>query len=241
MQIQLDLLIRLLLAHILADFIFQPDAFLKNKSFKSPSLYIHGLIAGFLAYLFIFDFSEVWIFVVIFVSHVIIDGFKSMSKNGSMAFILDQLSHIIIIVICWILLTGINVTDFIKNDIDRILFTRILIYVLSFALIIWPANVLIYKSTRIWKNKDNGLEKQDAKDGSKYIGYLERTLILIFILSDIYEIIGFLIAAKSIFRFRGSKEADDNKKAEYILIGTLLSFLISILIGLMAKSLLESF
>jgi hypothetical protein len=55
-----------------------------------------------------------------------------------------------------------------------------------------------------------------------------------------YSAIGFLIAAKSIFRFSGKMENEkDRMQAEYILIGTLISFLFAILTGLGAIYLLE--
>ena len=66
------------------------------------------------------------------------------------------------------------------------------------------------------------------------IGILERWLILVFILIGHYEVIGFLIAAKSIIRF-GEKDHD---KTEYFLAGTLLSIAIAVGCGLMVKSLI---
>ena len=43
-----------------------------------------------------------------------------------------------------------------------------------------------------------------------------------------YEVIGFLIAAKSILRYEGVKTS----KTEYVLIGSLLSFGVAIIIGI---------
>jgi len=52
-----------------------------------------------------------------------------------------------------------------------------------------------------------------------------------------FTAIGFLIAAKSIFRFNDTRE-DGNKKAEYFLLGTLISFTLAIVIGLLIKYLI---
>ena len=46
------------------------------------------------------------------------------------------------------------------------------------------------------------------------------------------EGIGFLLAAKSIFRFGDLNKAQELRNTEYILIGTLTSFAIAISIGL---------
>ena len=70
---------------------------------------------------------------------------------------------------------------------------------------------------------DRGLPKGFA-DGGKTIGRWERLLIFLFVLADAPTAIGFLVTAKSILRFGEIKDADHQKEAEYILIGTLMSF-----------------
>ncbi|MGD2129289.1 MAG: hypothetical protein PVG42_02415 [Lysobacterales bacterium] len=72
-------------------------------------------------------------------------------------------------------------------------------------------------------------------NGGYWIGIGERTLIYLFILSGVPEGIGFLVAAKSIFRFGEIKEPDQRELAEYILIGTLMSFTAATLVGFATK------
>src|SRR5690554_4823840 len=67
----------------------------------------------------------------------------------------------------------------------------------------------------------------------KYIGVLERLFILGFVIGNFWEGIGFLLAAKSIFRFGDLNNAKERHLTEYVLIGTLLSFGAAILIGLL--------
>ncbi|HSR12956.1 MAG TPA: hypothetical protein VLS90_16040, partial [Thermodesulfobacteriota bacterium] len=62
------------------------------------------------------------------------------------------------------------------------------------------------------------------ENGGKIIGYLERALIFFFILTGQPGSIGFLIAAKSILRFGEVKDRQNRLEAEYIIIGTLMSF-----------------
>lgn len=78
-----------------------------------------------------------------------------------------------------------------------------------------------------WKPK----EKKTLKNAGTYIGMLERLFIFGFIVIDYWEGIGFLLAAKSVFRFGDLSNTEDRNLTEYILIGTLLSFGIAILIG----------
>lgn len=60
--------------------------------------------------------------------------------------------------------------------------------------------------------------------GGKTIGRWERLLIFLFVLAGSSAAIGFLVTAKSILRFGEIKDAEHQKEAEYIIIGTLMSF-----------------
>jgi hypothetical protein len=53
------------------------------------------------------------------------------------------------------------------------------------------------------------------------------------VVSNHWEAIGFLMAAKSVFRFGDLKESTDRKLTEYILIGTFVSFGLAILTGIL--------
>ncbi len=77
------------------------------------------------------------------------------------------------------------------------------------------------------------------KDGGRIIGYLERLLIFIFIVNGQFAGVGFLVAAKSIFRFGELKDSENRKQAEYIIIGTFASFLLAIVVSLTTQALLK--
>lgn len=71
----------------------------------------------------------------------------------------------------------------------------------------------------------------------KYIGILERLFVFTFVVTGNWDAIGFLLAAKSVFRFGDLKESKDKKLTEYILVGTLLSFSIAVAVGLIVQKL----
>ena len=75
-------------------------------------------------------------------------------------------------------------------------------------------------------------------NAGKWIGILERVLVLTFVLTAQFQAIGFLIAAKSILRISVKSEAHARLLSEYVLVGTFISFAIAILIGLSALSFL---
>ncbi len=72
--------------------------------------------------------------------------------------------------------------------------------------------------------QEEGLER-----AGKIIGYLERFLILTFVLYGQYAAIAFIFTGKSIARF------ESIKKTEYYLVGTFASFSWAIFWGLMLK------
>jgi hypothetical protein len=82
------------------------------------------------------------------------------------------------------------------------------------------------------------------KGAGKRIGYLERALILTFILINFPIGVGFLITAKSILRISGprtSKDSNERELSEYILAGTLLSFLLAIVISIGVLAVLSAY
>ena len=66
------------------------------------------------------------------------------------------------------------------------------------------------------------VEFNGLKDGGQLIGFLERGLIFLFILSGQPAGIGFLLAAKAVMRFQAN--AASAKEHEFVFIGTLASF-----------------
>ena len=83
-------------------------------------------------------------------------------------------------------------------------------------------------------------DKLSLESAGKLIGMLERVLVFVFIYMGRWEGVGFLLAAKSVFRFGVLKDAHSMKLTEYVLIGTLLSFGIAIVIGIIILKNLKS-
>src|SRR5699024_3136647 len=66
----------------------------------------------------------------------------------------------------------------------------------------------------------------------RYIGILERILIIIFIVSNLIQGLALIIAMKTLTRF---KQFEDKRFAEYYIIGTLLSLVIGVILALTIK------
>ena len=235
---EISLLIRLIIAHLLTDFVFQSDSWV-NQRFKdgwhSRYLYLHGLIAGILAYLFSGLWSLIWIPLTIAATHIVIDGIKSKYENNIKYFFIDQLCHFAVILAIWVWIINPGPGEVTALKETFLPGTKIWVIVAAYLIIIWPSSVLISKLTEKWRNDVIDDEPTHAKDRSlenagRWIGRLERFLILTLVLLKQYEVIGLLVAAKSIFRFSESRNV-----GEYILIGTLISFTIAITVGLIVS------
>jgi len=77
--------------------------------------------------------------------------------------------------------------------------------------------------------------KPGLQDAGKYIGWLERLLIVTFVVGDYGEAVGFLLAAKALVRYPEIKEDELGLFGEYVLVGTLTSVGIALLGGLVLR------
>ena len=223
-----------LLVHVLFDFYFQPSKWVESKitdGFKSKYLYWHCFIYALAVSGVVFFLTHVcWLtilsFVVIGVSHLVTDGLKKKYKDSTGYFFVDQIVHIFVL--------GFFVWQvYMKQTIEvdkKCLF--VLIYVLGYLIVLKPFGLT---AKNIMDTFDFNPEEKGLKDGGLRIGYIERFLLLTFVLMSYYEGIGFLLAAKSIFRFGELKNETEIKRTEYILIGTLLSFGLVICVGMLMR------
>ena len=236
------LLLQLLLAHIVVDFILQPKSWIEHKrKFKARSyiLVIHSLMAGLLTLVFIQSLE--WWYAALFISitHYLIDWWKLQQKEDDLKyFVLDQLFHIIILLLVWLfLIDGYpRLLPGLKGLLNS---TGFLAVIGAYLIVIFPTGYLIGKATRRWQDEIEPTYKMNSLEAAgRYIGIFERILVLTFIITDNFAAIGFLIAAKSILRFSDKSETGARKQTEYVLIGTLMSFAITILLGLLVRALI---
>lgn len=114
-----------------------------------------------------------------------------------------------------------------------------IVYFTAIVFITFPTSTLIKIVISKWTPDPSDKENESLQHAGKYIGILERLFVFAFVLTGHWEAVGFLIAAKSVFRFGDLKESRDLKLTEYILIGTLLSFGIAIFTGLASLKLID--
>ena len=234
----LVLTLKLLLAHILGDFVLQPNKWVKDKlekKQKSAYLYWH-IVIHLLALMVVLEFNTNYFIGIatIVITHYLIDLAKLILQNDGNArvlFFLDQLLHLLVLVIVATTYTGYSL------NLAYLTAPNVILFLIAIFLLTNVSAILMKVIISKWKLEDES--KKSLKNAGAYIGVLERLFIFMFIVLGQWSGIGFLLTAKSVFRFGDLSKANDRKLTEYILIGTLISFGLAILIALGYKFMLQ--
>jgi hypothetical protein len=232
-QLLVQFFIVLMLAHLITDFILKPYLASKNKKgwlWRGLS----SLIDALFAYAFLTKWNLWFVPLIIGVSDYLIDwGHDSPKTKGLSPFLLDQGAHFLVLTgLCfWIALIS-PFSPLWINWLAPYIWKLIILACTWILLVPCGGTVIGFFMDPI--QKQIGAPAKGLREGGKIIGYLERLLILTFVVTNQVAGIGFLVAAKSIFRFSEIKKSDDRKEAEYIIIGTFLSFLYAIVISYLA-------
>lgn len=256
-----QLLILQIIAHLLADFIFQSDLWTRHKrryGFYSGIIYWHVIIVFIISYLLSFQWEFVIPSLIISIAHLLIDGFKV--KIGSikigrikpfqkLTFFIDQFMHLLII---WIAVELYTKYYYIDPIVTIPISKYHLIIILGYLVCLKPSNIFIKEvfsiynikiqkqapeeftnahTTNIPEDLTNALTTHIPED-------LENAGKLIGNIERVLTLTLLLIGQFEAIGFIiASKsilryEGKKTSKTEYVLIGTLLSFGIAIIIGI---------
>lgn len=223
----LETLIALFAAHVLADYVFQTGKMVAKKD-TFPYLALHGLIV--LATAIAATGSIAAPIFVLAALHLVTDAIKSRFDENIAPHLVDQLVH---------LLTLTAIAAYAPDIWETGLWATAPDYV---------PHILLLVSGAIYATRAGGFavgilmtpygpefSKDSLPGGGKMIGLLERGLIYVLVLAGLPIGIGFLVAAKSVLRFETASDkdlAENRKRSEYVIIGTLASFGWAILVSL---------
>ncbi|MGX5914012.1 DUF3307 domain-containing protein [Aliidiomarina sp. Khilg15.8] len=232
----MTLLLWLLLAHVIGDFYLQKTEWVEDRHRRhasSSGLFKHivthllltalALVAASMTTDLIGWFGFVVVLGIIVISHFIIDVIKSYAREGVLSLLLDQAAHLAIIVALWAWLSGYELPAWQSDH---------LILLLVYLLAARPASFVM---AAFLQKQTDALQSSQGNtglvEGGRLIGYIERWLIVSFVLLDQFMGVGFLLAAKSIFRFGDLRQPHEQRLTEYMLLGTLLSFSVAMALG----------
>jgi len=157
---------------------------------------------------------------------MLLNSYFRKKKTKRFYFFADQVFHVIAI----FLITAAMFYDDVAPSLS--ISTSALLLIICLAFLTQPTSIIMKTIFSKWDISKYTEDNESLEDAGKYIGILERSLVFIFIIVGHWEAVGFLITAKSVFRFGDLTSTKERKLTEYILIGTLISFGIAIVVSL---------
>lgn len=260
---RLDLLVPLLTAHLLADFVFQTDRMAAGKD-RWGALLGHVTVVAITSWALIGQMAAVPLIVLVSLLHLLIDMAKTAverltstgrgaeasgltsgfwPRNGRPTLFLgDQALHVVSLVAAVQVTAGVPFLSVPPPDAGIWAaafgpsYLRFLVLVSGWVVATTGAGYFFAQFLERFETQLEADQRGGLSKGGYWIGVTERSLIYLFILVGEPTGIGFLAAAKSVFRIGELREAKDRKLAEYILIGTLLSFAAAMVVGLATRA-----
>lgn len=242
----LEPFIVLFAAHLIGDFVLQTEQMALKKAHVLGWLMLHAAELGAITWLLCWSVTAWPVVLAVFISHVLFDWVKPRLPGSQLLwYIVDQAGHILVIwvgCVMWMVphMDFMRIYDFVPY--------RVLVIFAAFLLVGRPITIGLGLFLRPWhqeilQSKDvdpehtpiTGLTRAGA-----WIGNLERFLVLACVLGGQPMLVGFLLVAKAVMRFGETSHLDERKRGDYAIIGTLGSFLLALLVGLLAQAAIQA-
>jgi hypothetical protein len=216
-------------AHLIADFVLQPRWIADGKR-DYRRLAIHAAIHFACGCAFVnVGLNRTFVLGILglAIAHAVIDFVKAVSKaNGWIAFVIDQTIHLVSVIVAATWLAGIESHAVRSVVVAWLVNPRLYLYIAAYTGVVLGGGYLVQKVTQSFLNAiDDTIKavKPGLPNAGQYIGWIERGLVLTFVLTGFNDAVGFLLAVKALTRYPEIKEDTKGHFAEYFLIGTLTS------------------
>jgi hypothetical protein len=227
----------ILTAYLLGTFVLQPQRIIE----RGPPVWrllLHAASVTSASYLLLGTFH--WRILLAILMTVAILGAIKVHKPSDSAgsFLVNQCAHLVVLVgLAWYFpdaaKNGWWITS-VKPDVTKWYFAS-LSCASGIILCVPAGGVLIARTDQALHSWDSRKRYRRAGTGRSIHRLAERILVMLLVLMEQPNGIGFLIAAKSILRFGEIKDASQRKVAEYIIIGTFLSFGWALLVSVLTQ------
>ncbi|MCK4512880.1 DUF3307 domain-containing protein [bacterium] len=243
------LLVLLVGGHMLADFLVQTETVAKGKETSAHALLKHGFETFLTHAALLLPYWSAGVLlgvVALAVAHTLADRVrhaleKGIAERALPGFLLDQLAHIAIAVFLWCLFVRSGVHEdsavWFSRDVAAVT-VKVLVVAAGYAFC-WKGGTAVVR--KLLARYPRVLPKTTEQAGraeyamGRTIGVLERFIIFTLVLFGQWGALGFVIAAKSIARF---KELEDQSFADYYLMGTLTSVFCAIVVGIIVRAII---
>lgn len=222
----------LIVAHLVGDFVLQTERIVQNKRRWTVLLW-HSFHHAALAYFFAGRWGAWLLPVAVLATHAMIDRIKIAIRSSRFLlwFSLDQAAHLLVIFLLTVWIGEGGETSAWSGWLGSAL-PRIWIVVGGAIVCVRVTGLLVGHWVHPYLRELEAARgvlateplARGLTNGGRVIGQWERALIYLFILLGQPAGVGFLVAAKSVFRFGELKDRENRMEAEYITIGTLMSF-----------------
>lgn len=240
--LQSNMFLRLLLAHLLGDFLFQSDRVCVGKRSnvwcsQLRAHLCHGGVQSLLCFVALGDVHYWYVALLVGLLHLGVDWMKiwmeRKSRCNAVLFYADQFLHVAVLLLVVGLLSYMDGLACLWYGF--LVPSNSLIVLVAYLLLLKPASIVVGSVLSRFKlQQANGCD-ENLKQAGQWIGYCERLMALSFIMIGCFEALGFLVAAKSIFRFGDLRSGTETMKTEYVLLGTFLSMTFSVIVGLLCR------
>lgn len=233
----LETAVALVLGHLVADFLLQTDAMIRDKQ-RAAVLLGHVGIVTAASWVALGFAPLLLLLLLVAMTHLVIDLAKLRwaaarrargLEPGFAGFATDQAAHLAVIAVAAGLWPGAWSAGLWANPevLARLPSLARLPEAMALAAgliaTVWTGGYAVREVIAGLKVPIDPATDMSLPQGGKLIGRLERLMILMLLLADQPDAIGLLIAAKSILRFN-ELAASDRRATEYVIIGTLASF-----------------
>jgi len=163
---------------------------------------------------------------------------QTKPERNLLLFIGDQALHILFIVALWLWLSLSGSAAFLTNHwaiIWGLNYAKGLLLLIGLATGVWGIAIVLKYQMEEFAVELTDTVKQGLPKGGKTIGVLERLLVFMFVIAGKPEGVGFVLAAKTVFRIGQLTNRQEKDHAEYIMIGTLRSFTYALFVAFAIK------
>jgi hypothetical protein len=233
-----SLLLKLVTAHLLGDFVLQPTRWAREKrrpSIMARHLAVHAVLLTLIALSEPYSIRLLGAFALALAAHLAIDSW-SIRRGGSVAIlVVDQGLHLgVLALVAW-MAGAPDVTDLMAG-LGRLVGDGRNWAVGCAATLAIPVGAVVVERwltpfrDKLWSEPEPG--RAGLEYTGRWIGMLERLLVFVAVLARAELLIGFVVAVKAALGLRAAQGKPSRALAEYYLVGSLASLSWALIIAL---------
>ena len=224
------LLLKLVVAHVFGDFVFQSEGDARNKR-RAAVLLRHAAAHAICLGLVLLSepaHARPWAALgLLLLAHVGIDRWTASWEDGTWRRLaLDQALHLMSILVAVSVIRPAELGWITSRLADENASLAVWGWLMGAGVTIWVGGVttrmVVAPYARALERAQPGI-RPGLADAGRLIGMLERTVIFLAVTMRMEALVGFVIAAKAILRLPEARERQSHALAEYYLIGSLAS------------------